>query len=830
LAQKSKLKRGADPLFSYKSKRDFARTPEPCEGGSASAHDLIFVVQKHSARTLHYDFRLELDGTLKSWAIPKGPSLDSSVKRMAIEVEDHPLSYANFEGSIPAKLYGAGEVILWDSGTWTPLKEPLQAYREGNLKFELQGQKLHGKWVLIRMKGNGEKQAPWLLIKEKDSFVRRANEYNVVDEQPGSVRKSRAPPIPAENTEPTLPKQALRSSLPVSLAPQLATLVTGEPPDPAEWIYEIKFDGYRMLVRNDKFGARFFTRNGLDWSPKLGGLKRDFESLKLPPGWYDGELTLPDEAGLPDFAALQQAFENNHTNQVVLYLFDLPYCLGHDLRGAPLEARRATLRGLLAATDSDRIRFSEAFDAAPKNLIASACKLGLEGIIAKRRASIYRSSRSVDWLKLKCGLRQEFVIGGFTSPKGSRSDFGALLLGVHDGLGALQYAGMVGTGFSQEDLRHIRKALDLQARTSSPFTTRLRVEGKPHWVAPTLVAEVSFADWTRTGRIRHAVFRGLRTDKEARSIMREHSQLQASPLTSNTRIKPQNLTNPHRIIDASTGTTKADMAQYYGLVGKLIMMHLKGRPVSLVRAPAGVGGQLFFQKHLATIKLPGMRQVDSTHEVEQPPMIEVLSQQGLLSAAQWNVVEFHTQNNRILSPEHPNRMVFDLDPGDGVVWDQVLEAAQLMHSFLNQLGLPSFLKTSGGKGLHVVVPVRPRYDWDTVKGFSQAIVQHMATTIPKRFVARSGPKNRIGKIFIDYLRNGRGATTVCAWSARARPGLGISVPVTWSELPELRSGDHWDVKTIYERINLLKDPWTGYSNAAHDLSSAMSILGWSPQK
>jgi len=849
----------ADPLQAYKAKRDFARTPEPQHRddlGTPSHGPLCFVVQKHWASSLHYDFRLQLDGTMKSWAVPKGPSLDPTVKRMAIQVEDHPIAYAAFEGTIPAKQYGAGKVIVWDAGTWTPLSDPLQAWRDGNLKFELQGHKLAGKWMLVRIKGkgemgSGEKQTPWLLIKEKDAWARASAGYSVVEELPGSVKALGQPHggLAVSSSSAALPVMGVCAALPAKLSPQLATLAAAPPATPEDWLCEIKFDGYRMLVRVEHGRARLFTRNGHDWTCKLRPLQKAIEGLKWPPGWFDGEIVLPNEAGIPDFGALQQAFDRGNTDDVLLYLFDLPYFDGRDLRDLPLERRRAVLRGLLLAAPSDRVRFSEAFDAAPSGIIASACKLGLEGIIAKRRNSRYQSSRSVDWIKLKCSRRQEFVIGGYTAPQGTRAGFGSLLLGVHDAQGVLQYAGNVGSGFSQQCLEDLKKALVAQARTTSPFAQnagqpghagqagQAGIEGRPHWVAPTLVAEVSFGEWTRAAHIRHAVFRGLRGDKDASTIVREkvlpvHA---ATPVSANrqssarTEAKQPQITNPQRVIDARTGTTKLDVVRYYGSVGVLMMKHLLGRPVSLLRAPTGVDGQLFFQKHAETEKLPGIRQIgqpDTALTTGQPAMLEVTSMQGLLSAAQWNVVEFHTLNMGTASFEHPDRMVFDLDPGEGVPWAQVQQAAELTHAFLAQLGLPSFLKTSGGKGLHVVVPVRRVHDWDTVKGFSQAIVQHMARTIPQRFVAKSGPKNRVGKIYIDYLRNGLGATTVCAWSARARPGLGISVPVSWAELPSLRGGDHWAVPTVHERLDTGNDPWIDYAKAARSLTAAMATLGY----
>ena len=828
-----------DPLLSYKAKRDFSVTPEPAEGTERSGHALSFVVQKHWASSLHYDFRLELAGTLRSWAVPKGPSFDPKEKRMAVQVEDHPLSYAGFEGTIPAKQYGAGKVIVWDEGVWVPSGDPAQGLLDGNLKFELRGHKLHGRWVLVRMKGRGEPQRPWLLIKEKDSFARPAAAYSVVDELPDSVGQSApvvAPkPLPARSTQ--------RTALPTRLAPQLATLTDRQPLDSSQWLCEIKFDGYRLLARIDGADIKLFTRNGHDWSSKLASLHAALARSKLPSGWYDGEIVVPDERGVPDFAALQQAFESGDTQDIVLYLFDLPFLDGRDLRLLPLDARRAELKRVLESGVSDRVRISEAFEAfdgSIASVLGSACKLGLEGVIAKRRDSVYRSGRSAHWIKLKCGQRQEFVIGGYTAPRGGRHGFGSLMLGVHDPQGQLVHAGNVGTGFDDASLRAIRKALDARARDTSPFASPFtglgRNAGKPHWVTPTLVAEVSFGEWTRDGHLRHAVFRSLRSDKPARAIVREHA-LESSPLTKpkgstvtsmpalSSRLR---ITNPDRVIDARSGATKIDLVRYYALVGDLMMGHLKGRPVALLRAPNGVGGQLFFQKHADTDRLPGMRQLDPTLYISHPPMLEVTRKQGLLSAAQWNVVEFHTLNTGTASFEHPDRLVFDLDPGQGVPWKQVQEAAELVHAFLMQLGLVSYLKSSGGKGLHVVVPLRKVHDWDTVKGFSHAVVTHMARTIPQRFVAKSGPKNRVDKVFIDYLRNGLGASTVSAWSARARPGLGISVPVDWGELGALKGGDHWTVGTAHARMDEGNTPWKGYARSAHRLEAAMSALGYVP--
>jgi bifunctional non-homologous end joining protein LigD len=850
-------------LKTYKAKRDFAVTPEPAGDLGVAGEALSFVIQKHWASRLHYDFRLELDGVMLSWAVPKGPSYDTHDKRMAVHVEDHPVSYNSFEGMIPPKQYGAGKVIIWDKGTWTPLDEPHKALKAGNLKFELHGHKMHGRWVLVRMKGKGEKQEPWLLIKEKDQYARPAEEFSVVDEMPDSVKALPAPdgagrgavpkaeaPAAAALDDAALDDAAPRATLPESLSPQLATLVDQPPSAPDDWLFEIKFDGYRLLARIDGKNVRLVTRNGNDWTHKLQPLHDALLKMKLPPGWYDGEIVVNDAKGRPDFGLLQNAFDNERTGDIVYYLFDIPYHAGRDLRHVPLEQRRAVLASVLEKSPSDTVRYSVTMEAPPHEMIAAACRMGLEGIIGKRRDAPYSSRRNRDWIKLKCGLRQEFVIGGYTDPQGSRKGFGSLLLGTYDEDGKLHYAGNVGSGFDAEALDDLIARLEAQTSDKNPFAPSKEIDKRAHWVKPVLVAEVSFGEWTRAGSIRHSVFQGLRADKKARSIRREQpahlaedadeALLSAARARKRSGIRASGaevqgtlpatlkVSNPDRVIDAASGATKIALVRYYALVSKLILPHLKGRPLSLVRAPSGVGGELFFQKHAQVGKLPGVKQLDQALDPDHPPMLEISTSQGLLSAAQWNVVELHTQNATDKAYETPNRIVFDLDPGKGVSWPQIQEAATLTRSLLEQLGLVPFLKTSGGKGLHVVVPIKPQYDWDTVKGFSQAVVAHMAHTIPERFVLKSGPSNRVGKIYVDYLRNGRGSTTVSAWSARVRPGLGISVPVAWEELDHLRGGDHWTVLTAHQRLDVGNTPWDAYARSARSITSAMKKLGFKP--
>ncbi|HSI51848.1 MAG TPA: DNA ligase D [Ideonella sp.] len=850
-------------LAAYKAKRNFSITGEPAEGGVEGVDALSFVVQKHWATRLHYDFRIELDGVMLSWAVPKGPSYDSHDKRLAAHVEDHPISYSSFEGTIPAGQYGAGKVIVWDEGTWHPVGDSHAALRAGNLKFELRGHKLKGKWALIRMKGRGEKQEPWLLIKEKDEYVRPASEFSVVDEFPDSVKSLQEPPpkktavrkAPAKRAAkrgagaaPLHPGAKPAAALPKTFSPQLATLVDAPPGDPSDWVYEIKFDGYRLLARIDAGDVQLHTRNGNDWTAKLKPLQAEIARMKLPDGWYDGEIVVLNDKGVPDFGALQTAFDAARPKPIVYFVFDVPFMGGFDLREVPLDDRRAALRTALATRPSEHVKFSEAFDAPPGSVVASACRLGLEGVIAKRRDAAYRSTRSSDWIKLKCSHRQEFVIGGWTDPKASRTGIGSLLLGVYEG-GKLRYAGNVGTGFDTRTLSSTRAKLDGVASDANPFAKGDAIPGKPHWVRPELVAEVTFGEWTSAGHIRHSVFHALRLDKDAKAIVREkaksaprgakaQSPAKAAPLaakaTQETREAPVShalntklrITHPERVIDASTGITKVELIRYYGLVGRLMMDHLRKRPVSLVRAPAGVAGQVFFQKHAEVEKLPGVVQLDASLDADHPPMLEVATADGLLAAAQWNVVEFHTQNALAGDYEHPDRIVFDLDPGEGVDWSMIKQAAELMRAFLGDLGLGPFLKTSGGKGLHVVVPLKPKADWDRAKAFSKAVVDHVARTIPQMFVSKSGGRNRVGKIFIDYLRNGRGSTTACAWSARSRPGMGISVPVAWEELAKLRGGDHWTIRSVQARLDVGNDAWKGYAKAARTLDAAAKALGF----
>ncbi len=807
----------AKNLDDYQRKRDFDASPEPkgkaVRRGAKRA--LQFCIQKHDASHLHYDFRLELDGTLKSWAIPKGPSLDPQVRRLAVEVEDHPLDYASFEGTIPDGHYGAGDVIVWDRGVWLPEGDPHEAYAQGKLHFTLQGEKLSGTWNLFRTRMAGKKQQ-WLLVKSADEQARAEADYDVLKAQPHSVISERSLVQPAKPqppaAKPRRPKKSKKVAFPEALSPQLATLV--DSPPSGDWRYEVKFDGYRMLSRLEGDEVRLFTRNGHDWTAKLPGLAAALASLGLTSAWLDGEMVVADDNGVADFQALQSAFDQAQDASILYYLFDLLYLDGHDLRDYPLQERRATLKALLQDCQAPALRYSEDFDAAPDALLASACQMGLEGLIGKRQGSLYRAGRSSEWIKLKCQQRQEFVVVGYTQPKGSREGFGALLLGLHDAdSGELCYAGKVGTGFSQASLQSILKRLQ-------PLTSAHPAVSKPptgsdargvQWLKPQLLAEVSYAQMTRDGSVRHAVFHGLRDDKPATQIEREQP-VKAKPSQETLR-----LSHPERVIDRHSGATKRQVAEYYVRVAPWLMPHLAHRPVALVRAPEGLAGEQFFQKNAAHLDIPGLVSRDDT----DPSAMFINRADSLLGAVQMNTLELHTGNATDRHLDKPDRLILDLDPDPALPWKAMLEATHLTLTLLDELGLKAFLKTSGGKGIHIVVPLVRRSSWDEVKAFSQSMVKHLAELFPERIVAVAGPKNRVGRIFVDYLRNSRSATTVCAYSLRAREGMAVSVPIGRDELADLKGADQWTLFNLAERLDSVDDPWADYGATRQSITQAM---------
>lgn len=823
----------AKPLQEYQRKRDFNATPEPAgtRRRGRPAHALQYCIQKHDASHLHYDFRLELDGTLKSWAIPKGPSLDPKVRRLAIHVEDHPLDYADFEGHIPEGHYGAGDVIVWDRGVWEPEGDPRSAYAKGKLRFRLQGEKLAGVWNLFRTHLAGKKEQ-WMLVKSDDDQARSESDYSIVEAQPDSVlsertllpRRAKAQATPAKRAASprTRVANAKKAELPEHLQPQLATLV--DAPPSGDWRYEVKFDGYRILARIEGSDVRLFTRNGHDWSAKMPHQVQALRDLKLKSAWLDGEVVVAGENGLADFQALQNAFDTEHDERITYYVFDLPFLDGQDLRQVPLQDRRETLRQLLEGRESEQVKYSADFDQPVDSLLDSACRLELEGLIGKRADSPYSGRRSSDWIKLKCKQRQEFVIVGYTEPKGSRNGFGALLLALHDNdSGQLRYAGKVGTGFSTTTLDSIHarlKPLEVDKPALAKPPTGADARGV-HWLKPQLLAEVAYAQMTRDGVVRHSVFHGLRDDKPATAIDLER----AMPKTRVAKPSPEptlgdlRLTHPDRVIDASSGVTKRQVAEYYAQVAPWILPQLKDRPVALVRAPEGLGGELFFQKNAGQLHIPDVVSY-SKAQAGQAAMI-LNSAESLLGAVQMNMLELHTWNGTDKDFDKPDRFVLDLDPDPALPWKAMLEATQLTLTLLDELGLKVFLKTSGGKGMHLVVPLTRRAGWDEVKDFSHAIVQYLARLFPERLSAVSGPKNRVGRIFIDYLRNGKGATTVSAYSLRAREGLPVSVPIWREELPQLKGANQWHIGNLAEHLAEVDDPWADLAKTRQSITARM---------
>lgn len=851
-------------LDDYNRMRDFSATSEPAAGKrsgkkTAKDHALQFCIQKHDASRLHYDFRLELDGALKSWAVPKGPSLDPKVKRLAVHVEDHPIDYATFEGSIPEGHYGAGEVIVWDRGLWIPQDDPAEAYAKGKLKFELKGEKLGGLWNLVRTHMPG-KQEQWFLIKHQDGAARPESDYDVVAAEPDSVLSDRTivakkpktaakpkpvkkPASPARNEKSAPLTGARKAKLPEMLKPQLATLVEKAPG--GEWSYEIKFDGYRIMARIDHDEVKLFTRNGHDWTHKLPRQAEALAALGLESAWLDGEMVVANEQGVPDFQALQNAFDSGRSGNILYYLFDMPYLNGVDLREVPVEERRVALSTVLNPNKDPLLRFSDSFSEEPQALLNSACQMQMEGLIGKRLGTPYVSRRSSDWIKLKCKHRQEFVVVGFTDPKGSRNAFGALLLGLHDrDSGELRYAGKVGTGFNETTLKRIYEQLKpLQTKKIPVVNPPSGFDAKGvHWLKPTLLAEVAFAEMTKEGSVRHAVFHGLRDDKPAEDITEERPKaVKTSAAKKTTAEKPSTpakkkatpapsqiglgegkvrITHPERVIDASSGATKVQLAEYYASVAEWILPELKDRPVALVRAPDGIAGELFFQKNAERLAIPGITTLDKAL-TGQPVMI-INNAEALIGAVQMSTVELHTWNATSDNLDKPDRFVLDLDPDPALPWKSMVEATQLTLSVLDELGLKAFLKTSGGKGIHLVVPLTRKLGWDEVKDFSHAIVSHMAKLLPERFSAVSGPKNRVGRIFIDYLRNGLGATTICAYAVRARDGLPVSVPIFREEVGELKGGNQWNIHTVHQRLAEVGDePWKDLKKTRQSITAEM---------
>jgi bifunctional non-homologous end joining protein LigD len=779
----------AERLERYREMRDFSKTPEPRGSRVESKPSALrYYIQRHDATRLHYDFRLELDGVLKSWAVPKGPSLDPGVKRLAMQTEDHPLEYGEFEGVIPEKQYGAGDVLLWDRGTWVPEDpDPQAALDRGRLHFTLDGVKLGGRWVLFRTR---PKQ--WMLKKREDA-VARAGE--IVQERPESVKR-----------KPQRARRGARSKrsgyLPPFVTPQLATLVE-EPPRAGDWVYEVKHDGYRLLARLADGEARLFTRAGNDWTSKLPHLAAALQKLGLDGSWLDGEIVVPGEDGRASFQKLQNAFDSDNDAQIVYYVFDAPFLRSADLRPLPLLERKRRLEESLKG--STTIRFSEHLSADPDRALAHACKLKLEGLIAKRADGVYSPGRSRDWLKLKCRQRQDFVIGGYTAPRGSRQGFGALLVGVHVD-GKLQYAGKVGTGFDERLLASLKLQFSKLERDQSPFDPAPREKGVT-WLKPSLVAEVEYAERTEDGLLRQAAFMGLRRDLPAKQVGEEKP------------VKLVKITHPDRLIWPKLKVSKAAFAAYVEDVGDWFLPHIAKRPISLVRCPDGAEGKCFYQRHPA---LGVAAHTFRREKSDKPPYIYLESVNDIVSAVQYGAVEFHTWGATVPDAAHPDRFTLDLDPDPDLPWRALRDATLVVRALLNELKLESFLKTTGGKGLHVVAPIEPQLGWDEVKDFTRRIALFLQKAEPGLFLASMSKAKRRGKIFVDYLRNGETASAVAAYSPRARPEGGVSTPLSWDELGTQDLRGRFTVKTVPRRLQrLAADPWRDYWRKKQGITAAM---------
>ena len=788
----------ADQLERYREMRDFSITPEP-RGRKQSRKEksLHYYIQRHDATRLHYDFRLELDGVLKSWAVPKGPSLDPAEKRLAVQTEDHPLDYGEFEGVIPEKQYGAGEVLLWDKGEWTPEDpDPRVALRKGTLHFRLNGEKLRGSWVLTRLRDGKS----WLLIKRNDESA--SKDVDIVEQRPESVKRA-----------PKKARRAAKAEVPAFVTPQLATLVTS-PPKSGDWLYEVKHDGYRMLARLEAGEARLFTRSGKEWTAKLPHLARALAKTGIDQAWLDGEVVVPGADGRASFQALQNAFDAGADSKIVYYVFDAPFLDGKDQRQLPLKDRKRKLKSKFSKATPPSIRFSEDLTGSAAEVLEHACKLGLEGLIGKQADSVYVAGRSKSWIKLKCRLQQDFVIAGYTAPQGSRHGFGAIVLGVYEKPRKLVYAGKVGTGFDDKRLSTLSKQFAELKVKESPLENPPREKGIT-WVRPKLVAQVEFAERTNEGLIRQGSFMGLREDIPAKQVGVERPQ----PAPEESKIK---ISHPDRLIWPSLKITKADLARYYEEIGDWMLPHVANRPLTLVRCPDGAEAQCFYQRHLGMGASPGdLKQIERLRS-SKGKYLYLDTRRGILSAVQNGAVEFHTWGASIPEIKHPDRITMDLDPGPGVDWKELVRATQLTRTLLEKLGLKTFLKTTGGKGLHVVAPIEPRLEWDKVKEFTRLVAEFLVKADPELFTAKISKGVRTGKIFVDYLRNSETASAVSAYSARARKDAGVSTPLEWDELGRADIRDRFTVLTVPKRLaRLTLDPWAEYASAKQSITPAM---------
>jgi len=848
-------------LTKYRQKRDFAKTKEPSGGARRKAGN-SYVIQKHDASHLHYDFRLELGGVLLSWAVPKGPSLDPGQKRLAVQTEDHPLEYGGFEGSIPEGEYGGGTVMVWDRGTWEPDGDATQAYEKGHLSFQLHGEKLTGGWHLVKTQRAGQKQNTWLLFKAKDDSARPGDTSLLEKEQKsvltGRDLKAIATGAPGKRAKTTKTSKVSKVSkakktdderdpMPERIEPELATLVKTTPEGDA-YVHEVKFDGYRVLARVDAGQVTLLTRGGEDWTTRMPSLAAALGKLKVERAILDGEFVALNEHGLTDFQLLQNAFSGKNQAPLAYYAFDLLYLDTEDLRSLPLLERKERLAKLLARLPKSEttLRYSDHARGNGARFFAEAAKLGLEGVVSKRADAPYRSGRGSDWQKSKSLARQEFLIVGYTDPAGGRSHLGALLLGVRRGKQVV-YSGRVGTGFTDRSLK------DLHARLAPLEIGKPSLENAPrgseirsvHWVEPQLVAEVEYTAITHDGLLRHPTFKGLREDKAARDVILEQPRAVASRTpgkkakqdqkekSDQADVEPRpakvEVSNPDKVLYPELGLTKRELADYYELVSEVMLPHVINRPLTVLRCPEGRNKQCFFQKHPGKALAEGLVRVQVPSSDGKSEYAAIADARGLLGLAQMGVLEVHIWGALTSDPEHPDRLVFDLDPAPDLDFKATIAGAQALRQLLEELGLQSWVKTTGGKGLHVTVPIVPRADWDEIKDFCRAVAEELTRRDPERYLATMSKAKRTGKIFIDYLRNGRGATFIAPYSTRAREGATIAMPVEWDDLSAKFKPLAFDIRSAAKYLSKRRvDPFASLLKARQKLPSLRaekSLLG-----
>lgn len=808
---------GSEKLQTYRRKRDFSKTTEPV--GTSGETGNRFVVHKHSASSDHYDLRLELDGVLKSWAVPKGPSLNPADKRLAAATEDHPLDYIDFEGVIPEGEYGGGPMIVWDTGVWAPMGDAHADLEKGSFKFRLAGEKLNGGWMLTRLKGRPEDQGRdnWLLFKERDPAM--DTEIDILAARPESVKSGRrieelvAPPVPVKRVKPVPGKApgAIKAPMPDKIDLQLATAAEAPPKDTRDWLHEIKFDGYRTLAFIEDGKTRLITRGGLDWTRRYGDLPKAFAALDCKQAIIDGEIVVLDIEGISRFGMLQDALSEGASHKLVFYAFDLLYLDGWDLRGVALSKRKTLLTQLLAGhiTARSALHYSDHMEGDADPLYGLASEKGLEGIVSKRASGTYQGGRSPGWLKVKALKNGDFVIAGY-APSENAGGIGAL--GMAEWVeGELRYRGKVGTGIDASTMRALLKRLE-------PMRIAGKLDGAPPEilpVRPTLTARIQYADITSDGLLRHSVFKGLREVELTTPATQPRKRI-----ISDADLAGIWVTNPTRRLFGKSGPTKLDIAVYYAAVGDYMLPHLFNRPVSLFRCPSGSTKDCFFQRHAFTGMPPTIKVFETKNsDDETRTYISVEDAKGYLALAQFGVVEFHVWGTHESHLDKPDRVIFDLDPGEGVEWRDVVNAAVHLRGELEGMGLVPFVKTSGGRGVHIVVPIVQKLGWKQVHQASSAIASRLAATGRDTFVTQMGAENRKGRIFIDFYRNARGATAVAAYSLRARPHLPASTPIDWRDLESIDSPVDLNYSSLPGLLTTSGDPWAEINESARDLPS-----------